>query len=152
MNVFILSDNMKYSALLLDDAHLIAQINEGCQILMANYNHQKYPNAKVGHINHPVTRFYSDIRARDELISYMSDLFNEYLYRFGKEHQNYFWLNGFIEHLDFLPSTFFNYSKTHVENHMTNDIEEIREYIMTKPHVRKLKWTRRRKPYWWTTE
>lgn len=52
MNVFILDKNMKISARFLDDAHLRAQINEACQILMANYNHEKYPETKIGHINH----------------------------------------------------------------------------------------------------
>lgn len=38
MNVFILDRNMEKSAQMLDDAHLKAQINEACQILMENYN------------------------------------------------------------------------------------------------------------------
>lgn len=152
MNVFILSDNMRYSATLLDDAHLIAQINEGCQILMANYNYQSYPNAKIGHINHPVTKFYSNTETRDELISYLCDLLDEYLYRFGKYHQNYFWVNGFVQYMNFVPYAFFKNAKTYVNDHMTDNIEEIREYIMNKPHVRKLKWTNRNKPYWWNKE
>lgn len=149
MNVFILDKNMKTSARLLDDAHLRAQINEACQILMANYNHTKYPETKIGHINHPVTVFYSKKEAKDELLSYLSDLFDEYLYRFHKEHQNYFWLKGFVEDIFYLPSNYFQCSKTYVNDHMTDNIEEIRNYIMTKPHERKLTWTNRSKPDWW---
>lgn len=57
MNVFILDRNMEKSAQMLDDAHLKAQINEACQILMANWNHEHCPDSKIGHLNHPVTNF-----------------------------------------------------------------------------------------------
>lgn len=46
MNIFILDKNMEKSAQMLDDAHLISQINEVTQILMANYNKWNYPGAK----------------------------------------------------------------------------------------------------------
>ena len=59
MNVFILDRSMEKSAQMLDDAHLKAQINEACQILMANYNHERYPDAKIGHVHHPVTKYYA---------------------------------------------------------------------------------------------
>lgn len=143
---------MKSSAAMLDDAHLLAQINEGCQILMANYNHSHFPDAKIGHLNHPVTKFYSETEPKDELISYMSDLLQEYSFRFGKIHQNYFWLEGFTENIFYNPVDCFDYSKTFIKDHFSNDIKEIRNYIITKPHVRKLKWTRRYRPEWWIGE
>lgn len=46
MNVFILDKIMEKSAQMLDDAHLLAQINEGTQILMANYNRRRYIMSK----------------------------------------------------------------------------------------------------------
>lgn len=152
MNVFILDKNIKRSAQMLDDAHLLAQISEGCQILMANYNHVHYPNARIGHLNHPVTKFYSDAKPMEELLSYLSELFNEYLLRFGKEHQNFFWLIGFTEDMSYNTSNYFSSSKTFIEDHFTDNIEEIRNYIMTKPHVRRLKWTNAKKPSWWVEE
>lgn len=152
MNVFILDKDMKRSAQMLDDAHLLAQINEGCQILMANYNHKNYPNAKIGHLNHPVTKFYSVTKPEYELVSYLSNLFDEYLYRFKKEHQNYFWLLGFTENVFYNQEENFSSSMTYIKDHFSGNIEEIRNYIMTKPHVRKLKWTNRTKPSWWIEE
>lgn len=149
MNVFILDRNMEKSAQYLDDAHLKAQINEGAQILMANYNRQYFPEAKIGHVNHPVTKYYYSIPQKDELLSYLPDLFDEYLYRFKKEHQNYFWFDGFTKHMFYLPNDYFIHSKTYVNGNMTDDIEAIRHYIMTKPHTRPLTWTNREKPDWW---
>lgn len=149
MNVFILDKDIATSAKFLDDAHLRAQINESCQILMANYNHTKYPETKIGHINHPVTKFYSKEDEMEELYSYLSYLLDEYLYRFNKEHQNYFWLEGFTKDIYYINRETFKFSKTYVNDHMTDNIEEIRNYIMTKPHERKLTWTNRNKPDWW---
>lgn len=157
MNVFILSRDMAASARMLDDAHLLAQINEATQILMANYNHENYPDAKIGHINHPVTVFYSesitdknnDKSVRAELVCYLNDLHLEYASRFGKVHQNWFWLCGFENVYKAYPYVYFHNAKTLVNGHMTDDIEEIRKYIMTKPHKRPLKWTNRKKPDWW---
>lgn len=90
MNVFILDRSMEKSAQMLDDAHLKSQINEACQILMANWNHEHYPDAKIGHVNHPVTKYYSRTDEKEELFSYLFDLLNEYSIRFGKLHQNIF--------------------------------------------------------------
>lgn len=77
MNVFILDKNMEKSAQMLDDAHLISQINEGCQILMANFNKKYYPYSNIGHINHPVTKWYSEKEKADELFSYLRFLLYE---------------------------------------------------------------------------
>lgn len=154
MNVFILDKNMEKSAQMLDDAHLRAQINEAAQILMANYNRKKYPDAKIGHINHPVTVFYSNPDGVYELFHYLDELLEEYFIRFGKQHQNAFWWSGFYPEtlsLDRIDDEF-RYSKTYVNGVMTNSIEEIREYIMNKPHKRALKWTNRDKPNWWRNE
>lgn len=148
MNVFILDRNMEKSAQMLDDAHLKAQINEACQILMANWNYERYPDAKIGHVNHPVTVFYGEKKRKTELIEYLRWLLDEYFCRFGKEHQNSFWLEGFYKTASF--SMFeFEVSKTYINGNMTNDIEAIRHYIMTKPHTRPLTWTNREKPDWW---
>lgn len=147
MNVFILDRNMEKSAQMLDDAHLKAQINEACQILMANYNKWNYPNAKIGHVNHPVTKYYSnDFR---ELVSYLNFLLKEYEYRFRKLHQNFFWYFGFNNTIPcFMPKEFSD-SKTYVNGKMTDNIEEIRRYISTKPHSKPYTWTNREKPDWW---
>lgn len=91
MNVFVLDRNMEKSAMMLDDVHLKAQINEGCQILMANYNKENYPGAKIGHINHPVTKYYAYKSAKAELFKYLHILLDEYYYRFRKDHQNSIW-------------------------------------------------------------
>lgn len=157
MNVFILDRSMNKSAQMLDDAHLKAQINEACQILMANYNHERYPDAKIGHVNHPVTVFYSkpitdsdrDKSVRAELACYLMDLLEEYEYRYKKRHQNWFWLNGFMLIYGFYPYIDFHNAKTYVNGSMTDNIETIRQYIMTKPHTRPLTWTNREKPDWW---
>lgn len=148
MNVFILDRSMEKSAQMLDDAHLKAQINEACQILMANYNHERYPDAKIGHVNHPMTKFYKTTECKKELIQYLDCLLDEYLYRFGKEHQNRFWANGFSLWETF-PYFKFSVSKTFVNGNMTDDIDAIRKYISTKPHTRPLIWTTREKPDWW---
>ena len=149
MNVFILDRDMRKSAQMLDDAHLKAQINEACQILMANWNYAHYPDAKIGHVNHPVTVFYGEKQRKTELMDYLGWLLDEYLFRFGKEHQNCFWLDGFNPYDTFTPLLNFEVSKTYVNGHMTNDIETIRHYIMTKPHTRPLTWTNRENPDWW---
>lgn len=154
MNVFILDKSMEKSAQMLDDAHLKAQINEACQILMANYNHKRYPNAKIGHVNHPVTKFYSDESNRYELFSYLGYLVREYENRFSKIHQNAMFFIGFcmfarIDTKHYGLATEFNVSKTYVNGSMTDDIEVIRQYIMTNPHTRPLTWTNRDKPDWW---
>lgn len=149
MNVFILDKDMEKSAQMLDDAHLIAQINEATQILMANYNKKLFPDAKIGHVSHPVTMFYSQDYYKSELFRYLSKaLIPEYKFRFGKEHQSYFWCEGFYDFILCLNDCFYG-SKTYVNGHMTDNIEEIRQYIMTKPHKRPLKWTNRKKPDWW---
>lgn len=148
MNVFILDRNMEKSAQMLDDAHLKSQINEACQILMANWNHEHYPDAKIGHVNHPVTKFYKPIECKKELIQYLDWLLDEYLYRFGKEHQNRFWTLGFSMWETF-PYFEFHLSKTLVNGSMTDNIEEIRNHIMTKPMQKKPTWTNRDKPEWW---
>lgn len=157
MNVFVLDKNMARSAEMLDDAHLIAQINEATQILMANYNHENYPDAKVGYINHPVTVFYSepitdyndDKSVRAELVCYLEDLIPEYSNRFVKVHQNWFWLCGFKYMYGTYPYINFHNAKTFVNGRMTDNIEEIRKYISAKPHKRELKWTNRERPVWW---
>lgn len=150
MNVFILDRNMEKSAQMLDDAHLKAQINEACQILMANYNRENYPDAKIGHVNHPVTVYCKTVRL--ELCYYLKILLKEYKFRFGKEHQNYFWLKGFWDdyRLDYYPvmRNFCN-SKTYINGQMTDDIEAIRKYISTKPMKKQPTWTNREKPDWW---
>lgn len=149
MNVFILDRNMEKSAQMLDDAHLKAQINEACQILMANYNNYLFPDAKIGHINHPVTKFYTDYDKKSELICYLSFLLGEYGIRFGKLHQNEFWSLGFERHVVFQQSNMFKFSKTYVDGQMTDDIEAIRKYISTKPMKKQPIWTNREKPDWW---
>lgn len=150
MNIFILDKSMEKSAQMLGDAHLISQINEGCQILMANYNKRYFPYANIGHINHPVTIFYSTYIESTELLNYLCELISEYKIRFGKSHQNKFWVDGYIQELGVIEyKSVFSESKTLVNDHMTDDIEEIREYIMNKPHKRALKWTNRDKPDWW---
>lgn len=152
MNVFILDHDMNKSAQMLDDAHLKAQLNEACQILTANYNEGRCEEyAVIGHLHHPVTRYYSDAKQTDELVSYLDKLCTEYYIRFGKEHQNYFFLRGFqIENPQFRVSyRNFSASKTYVKGRMTDDIDEIRRYISTKPHTKPLTWTRREKPDWW---
>lgn len=157
MNVFILDRNMEKSAQMLDDAHLKAQINEACQILMANWNKEHYPDAKIGHVHHAVTKFYSGSKTCDqedksvkaELMCYLMDLLDEYEYRFGKRHQNWFWLNGFELVYKAYPYIVFHNAKTYVNGTMTDNIEEIRHYIMTKPHTKPLMWTNREKPDWW---
>lgn len=152
MNVFILDKDIERSAQMLDDAHLRAQINEATQILMANYNREHYPDAKIGHVNHPVTVFYSQGENQSgELITYLYYLLHEYRERFGKSHQNEFWWSGFYN--DTKPfvrvDATFVYSKTYVNGIMTDDISEIRKYISTKPMQKKPTWTRRQKPDWW---
>lgn len=77
---------MSKSAAMLDDANLIAQINEVCRILMANYNRKRFPNAKIDHANHPVTVYYNTVDAEFELLSYLRRLNKEYEYRFVKRH------------------------------------------------------------------
>lgn len=151
MNVFILDRDMIKSAKMLDDAHLNAQINEACQILMANYNKECYPNAKIGHVNHPVTKFYANDEAADELLAYTHFLCCEYLSRKGKEHQNWFWVIGFegcFPCHNFTGLTF-RVSKTYVNGIMTDDIQVIRKYISTKPQQKNPVWTGRDKPEWW---
>lgn len=149
MNVFILDRSMEKSAQMLDDAHLKAQINEACQILMANYNHDIFANANIGHINHPVTKFYTDYAAKSELICYLRFLLTEYTVRFGKLHQNQFWMIGFVSHIVFHESYVFRFSQTYIDGQMTDDIEAIRKYISTKPMKKQPTWTNREKPDWW---
>lgn len=154
MNVFILDCDMSKSATMLDDEHLKAQINEGCQILMANWNHEHFPDAKIGHINHPVTIFYRDDSFTYELFNYLGCLLNEYLIRFKKYHQNHFWWVGFYEDVYRVQTNEevlkeFKVSKTYVNGIMTDDLEAIRHYIMTKPQQKKPVWTNREKPDWW---
>lgn len=153
MNVFVLDRDMKKSAMMLDDAHLKAQINEACQILMANYNRIAYPSAKIGHVNHPVTKFYDNDEAAAELVTYVHFLCDEYLTRKGKDHQNWFWVFGFEKFFPELKPNFqrvsFRVSKTYVNGIMTDDIEVIRKYISTKPQQKKPVWTNREKPEWW---
>lgn len=150
MNVFILDRSMEKSAQMLDDAHLKAQINEACQILMANYNKRHYPKSKIGHVGHTVTKFYDFIEPEGELFCYLAVLLKEYKHRFNKLHQNYFWANGFIDCMSyFYESQVFDYSKTYVDGQMTDDIEAIRKYISTKPMKKQPTWTNREKPDWW---
>lgn len=149
MNVFILDKNMEKSAQMLDDAHLRAQINEATQILMANYNRENYPDAKIGHVNHPVVKFYFDPYRACELFWYLDELLSEYCFRFGKQHQNTFWWIGFRLHVNEMRDKKFNLSQTLVGDHMTDNIEEIRKYISTKPMQKKPTWTNREKPDWW---
>ena len=152
MNVFILDRSMEKSAQMLDDAHLKAQINEACQILMANYNHCCFPDAKIGHINHPVTKFYAEGDEEFELYSYLNFLLKEYKFRFQKKHQNELWLVGFSKVVMILkrkPFDYFSCSKSFVNDSMTDNIEEIRKYISTKPMKKKPTWTNRNKPDWW---
>lgn len=148
MNVFILDKDIGCSARMLDDSHLRAQINEACQILMAGYNKMYYPEAKIGHANHPVTRFYFERNRATELFSYLDELLSEYCFRFGKQHQNVFWWMGFRHRVGELPKEF-RYSKTYVDGAMTDDIDEIRKCISTKPMQKKPTWTRRERPDWW---
>ena len=153
MNVFILDRNMEKSAQMLDDAHLKAQINEACQILMANYNHKAFPNAKIGHINHPVTKFYENEDCMSELVNYCFELVFEYFLRFRKRHQNEFFINGYsqyeYQHEHLYTCDTFVESKTYINGTMTDDIQAIRKYISTKPMQKKPTWTNRKKPDWW---
>lgn len=47
------------------------------------------------------------------------------------------------------PMFEFEVSKTYVNGSMTDDIDAVRNYIITKPHTRPLTWTNRDKPDWW---
>lgn len=156
MNVFMLDTDMRKSAEMLDDAHLLAQINESCQILMANYNKEHYPSAKIGHVNHPIVKYYAGEQEVEELYIYLGILLKEYEYRFKKWHQNYFWYRGFWDEIDsnsFSIRDHFKCSKTLIEDKvLTDNISTIRDYIMNKEHKRALKWTGRTKPEWWTKE
>lgn len=69
----------------------------------------------------------------------------------SKDHQNLTWRVGFkqINCLYEISSDDFYNSKTYVNGTMTDDIEAIRKYIITKPHTRPLTWTNREKPDWW---
>lgn len=154
MNVFVLDRDMEKSAMMLDDAHLKAQINESCQILTANYNHKLFPNAKIGHVSHPVTIFYRDSACTWELFNYLGFLLNEYLIRFKKYHQSHFWWRGFYEDVYKVQTNEevlkeFKASKTYVDGIMTDDIEVIRKYISTNPQQKKPVWTNCEKPEWW---
>lgn len=159
MNVFILDHSMTKSAQMLDDAHLKAQINEACQILMANYNWSLYHFESgtqtsldvpvIGHVNHPVTKFYRDKEKSYEIFSYLRFLLLEYKYRFRKQQQNWFWYLGYGESKMPYMKNVFSLSKTYVNGHMTDDIEAIRHYISTKPMQKKPTWTNRKKPDWW---
>lgn len=153
MNVFVLDHDMQKSAQMLDDAHLKAQINEACQILMANWNHEHYPDAKIGHLSHPVTEFYADPYHEIQLLTYLRGLLEEYEYRFNKSHQNSFWCAGYSHAKMFIsfPGKF-KRCKTYVNGRMTDDIDEIRRYISTKHHAKPLTWTHREKPDWWGGE
>ena len=120
-------------------------------ILMANYNRMRNPKAKIGHVNHPVTKYYTVESNEIELCAYLKQLLNEYKVRFEKEHQNQFWFCGFM-----LCNTYnlysvqeFSSSKTYVNGTMTDNIEEIRRYISAKPHSKPYTWTNREKPDWW---
>lgn len=150
MNVFVLDRSMEKSAQYLDDAHLLSQINEACQIITANANAEKYPGAKIGHLNHMVTRYYTGPLTA-ELVSYLKFCLLEYRHRFGKDHQNWFWFWGYIScvHHEEPSLTRFVFARTAVNKVMTDNIDTIRRYISTKPHTRPLKWTRREKPEWW---
>lgn len=154
MNVFILDRSMNKSAQILDDAHLKAQINEACQILMANWSNKHFPDAKIGHLHHPITKYYSMENTTCELLAYLYFLTTEYYFRFRKEHQNYFWAVGFETENTKFKSVFdtFYASKTYVNGRMTDNIEEIRNYIMTKPHNKPYTWTNREKPDWWVIQ
>lgn len=148
MNVFVLNQMMRYSAEFLDDAHLIAQINEATQILMANYNLERYPRAKIGHFHHPVVVYCNGLEK--ELASYLRYLLDEYEYRFDKKHQNWFWYFGFwAMMIEGEPMTRFENLKTYIRDGFSDSIEQNRIYISTKPHVRPLRWTERDKPEWW---
>ena len=154
MNVFILDRSMEKSAQMLDDAHLKAQINEACQVLMANYNNERYPDAKIGHVHHPVTKYYSEESNRYELFSYLAYLVREYEHRFSKIHQNAMFFIGFGTFARIEPKHYglmneFQEAKTYVNGSMTDDIEAIRHYISTKPMKKQPTWTNRKKPDWW---
>ena len=56
---------------------------------------------------------------------------------------------GFTDNVVFHESSVFKFSKTYVNGSMTDTIETIRHYIMTKPHTIDLTWTKRYKPDWW---
>lgn len=152
MNVFILDKSMELSAQMLDDAHLKSQISEACQILTTNYNDGRCEEyAVIGHLHHPVTKYYYATRQTEELASYLCFLCAEYYIRFGKEHQNWFFLMGYLHENPQFSVAFRNFSvsKTYVKGRMTDNIDEIHRYIATKPHRRPLTWTRREKPDWW---
>lgn len=126
MNVFILDKNMERSAQMLDDLHLRAQINEATQILMANYNREYFPDAKIGHVNHPVTKFYEYGSDQfGELFEYLSKLLVEYNIRFNKYHQNDFWFAGFCMLLC------------------------LKRGMTMNSNTPKPTWTNREKPDWW---
>lgn len=158
MNVFMLDADMRKSAEMLDDAHLLAQINESCQIMTANYNKEHYPDAKIGHVNQTVVKYYAREQEKQELYTYLGFLLEEYKFRFKKQHQNVFWYCGFwvsgFSNCSCWPSqNVFKCSKTLVDDKvLTNDISTIRDYIMNKEHKHVLKWTGRTKPEWWTKE
>ncbi len=99
MNIFILDEDIKKSAIFHADKHCVKMILEHCQMLctavITNVNLQQKLDIvavpyKKSHINHPcsvwVSKNYDNF---SWLVAYTYELHEEYIYRYGRLHLSY---------------------------------------------------------------
>jgi len=91
MQVFLTNEDLRISAMELDDLRLNKQITEINQILLT------YINNGGGHANHPINIKYKSSQGIYFLLQYLYQLCDEYYERNKKHHMGYFTLCGMCD-------------------------------------------------------
>ena len=163
MNIFVLSDNIKESAIFHTDKHIVKMPTETAQMLSFNYYHKELWDGKIPpfvmafsktHDLHPCT-----VWMRKSLSNWLWSvnfglaLYEEYQFRYNKPDKHLrarqifefalknqpnlpnIGLTPFVEAMDDV----FKVSNCTIENYRNY-------YLKDKSHL--FKWTKRNKPYW----
>lgn len=153
MNIFILDEDMKKSAEMLDDYDLENQITTASNILLIGFNSKVHPESINLYHDLPIVKFYNKNEERTyELYCYLGFLLREHEYRFSKIHRYAFWQIGYGQLTRLMykdPIYTFCVAKTYAYGHLTNKYHEIRKFLIFNSKNKKLYWTKRNRPDWW---
>lgn len=156
MNIFFLDYNVEDCAKAHCDKHVTKMILESAQLLCTAVNvlaGEQVSPYKTTHVNHPCAKWVRESNSNAiYLYRLMSQLNQEYHFRYGKQHLSYVKLEEakiFILLLKYLPQGEFTLPPKAMPDEYKTDtvVESYRNYYRgAKQHLHT--WTKRGKPSW----
>lgn len=112
MNIFVLDEDPVLANQYACDKHCVKMVLESCQILSTAAQLNKLPADnlyKATHAKHPSVLWAATSWANFEwLLNFTIQQFNEYTYRYGKQHKSYKIIQHILDNLDYFKSHFNN--------------------------------------------